>query len=145
MLADRYYPDDKDGPVCDELLGDVERQLTLAVARLPARQSGHILCRLQAVLPLFPAFKRVAQAQVKLRLCVDVIRTELVWLKDGQELRVPGKHGIRSKVCGDFLRLTLQDRRSHSLERMVVLQGKPDRVRFRFDNAFMQMAASGKL
>ena len=25
------------------------------------------------------------------------------------------------------------------------VQGKPDRVRFRFDNAYMQLAASGKL
>jgi hypothetical protein len=108
------------------LLRHIECQLTLTVAHLPPRLRCHVLCRLQAVLPLFPSLEQVANAHVKLPLAIDVIRGELARFKNGQKLCIPGKHRIRAKIRGRLLSLILQYRLPHRLERVVVLQGKTD-------------------
>ena len=57
-----------------ELLGDVERQRPLIIQHLRARDGGLILRRLQPVLALLAALDRVADAQIELRVVVEVAR-----------------------------------------------------------------------
>ena len=85
---------------------------------------GLILGGLQTVLALLAAFEGVAEAEVKLRLVVDIVGAEFAGLEDGQELGVPGEHGIGAEIGGGFLGLVLQDGGARGLQRVVVLQGQ---------------------
>src|SRR5271170_5345527 len=120
-----------DGGLCeqnvDELLRDIEGELALAVGDLRARYGGRIFRGLEAVLTFFAAFEKVANADVELRIVLEVVRREVAGLKNGDELRVPGDNGIGAEVCGDFLGLILKNGGAQGQQRVIVLQGKANR------------------
>ena len=67
----------------------------------------HVTRRLQTMLPLAPALEQIAEPHVKLRRRVDVVRAELIGLKDRQKLRVALQHRIRPQVGRNFFCLVL--------------------------------------
>src|SRR5262249_11413973 len=70
----------------NELLGDVENQLALAVGRLVTHDSRLVAGRLEAMLTLFAALEKIANAQVELRLIGEIVRVELVRMEEREEL-----------------------------------------------------------
>ena len=83
---------------------------------------------LQTVLPFLSALEQIADAQIKLRRIVDIIRAELVRLENRDELRVAEQHGIGTQVRRNFLGLALLDRCARGQQIMVVPQRHLDRV-----------------
>ena len=89
---------------------------------------GLISRGLQPVLAFLAAFEEIADAGIELRLLVDIVRAELVGLKNGKVLRVQTERGIGAKICGDFFRLALLNRGTHRLQGMIVQKRQTDGI-----------------
>jgi len=88
----------------DKAGGHAEGQTALIVSDQRTRLGGQVSSGLQAVLPLFAPFKQVADAQVELGHVVEVVRAELAWLEDRQELPIAQNYRIGAQIRGRFLR-----------------------------------------
>ena len=105
-----------------ELRGYVESEGALVVGDLRFGLCGDVLRGLQAVLALSAAFEQIGDAQIELRGFIDVVRGELVGLKNWNELRVRREHGIGPQVCGNFQRLVLQDGGARRFQIVIVFE-----------------------
>src|SRR5579863_2301550 len=80
------------------------------------------------MLALFSALDQIADADIELRLILEIVGAELARAEQRKELRVPRKIWIWPQVCGHFFSLVLQNRRACGLHRVVVLQRQPNRL-----------------
>jgi hypothetical protein len=112
----------------DKLLPDVEGKRAFVVGDGGARGRGHVPGGPQAMLALPADLEGVAKTEIELRLAVKVIGGELIRLKNGEELSVPGKHGIGTEIGGGFERLRFENRGARRCERMVVFERETKRL-----------------
>lgn len=110
----------------NELLGEVESQLALIIDDRGTSSFCDIPGGLQPMLALLADLEGVAEAEVELRLIVDVITAEFARLEDGEELRIPGQSRVGSEIGGGLERLILQDRRAGGLQGVIVLERQAD-------------------
>jgi len=111
----------------DELRRDIEGELAFVVSHLRAGDGRLVFGGLQTMLAFFPAFKRVADAQIKLSIVFQIVRVELAGIEKREELRIPGNGGIGAEVGGGFLGLILQDGRTRGEQSVIVLERETQR------------------
>ena len=112
----------------DVLRSHKKNQAAFVIDHGEPRLLRHVARRLQTMLPLAAALEQIAEPHVKLRRRVDVVRAELVRLKDGQKLRVARQHWIRPQVRRNFFGLVLLHHGALCQQIVVVLQRHLDRV-----------------
>src|SRR5271157_2141663 len=110
----------------DELLGKVEGELALVVSHLSARHGGRVFRGLIAALALPATLEEVTDADVELRLVLQIARVELAGIEEGEKLRIPRQCGIGAEIRCDFLGLILKNGRLRGKQGVIVLQRQPD-------------------
>src|SRR5262249_24359091 len=75
----------------NELLARVEDQRSFVVRNGRPRYRGLVLRRLQPVLAFFSSLDEIADADVELRLILEIVGAELTRAEQRKELRVPRK------------------------------------------------------
>jgi hypothetical protein len=83
----------------DELLSDVEDQLPFGIGNLRANNGGCILGSLQAMLPLFAALKKIANASIELRIVIQIVAAKLIGLKDGRNCASHASTGLGRRLA----------------------------------------------
>ena len=106
----------------DESAGHTESQAALIVGDQRPGLRRNVPGGSQAVLPLLASLKQVADAQVKLRNVVQVIRAELAGLENRQKLPIAQNHWVRTQIGSDLFRFALLDRGARRQDVVVVPQ-----------------------